>query len=101
LTGDCTANAFQSNAAPCFVAADFNGDGIPDLAAAVWINGTVSFLLGNGDGTFRAGAQTLQIADTPQGLAAGDFNHDGRIDLAVSGLFGKVYVFPGNGDGTF
>lgn len=101
LTGDCTPNAFSSTAAPCFVAADFNGDGIPDLAAALWINGTISFLLGNGDGTFRAGPPPLAINDTPQGLAAGDFNHDGRLDIAVSGLSGSVHVFPGKGDGTF
>ncbi|MGA2593849.1 MAG: VCBS repeat-containing protein [Bryobacteraceae bacterium] len=61
----------------------------------------MSFLLGNGDGTFRRGPQTLKIADVPQGIAVGDFNRDGKIDVAVSGYFGSVSVFPGNGDGSF
>lgn len=80
--------------------ADFNGDGIPDLA----VNGgfdTFAFpgqiLLGNGDGTFRSGP-TL-----PTGilfLVSGDFNNDGKQDLAVSTANG-VGIMLGNGDGTF
>jgi hypothetical protein len=99
--GDCTPTAFATTAAPCLVVADFNGDGILDLAGAVWINGTITILLGNGDGTFRTGSQTVVVSDTPQSLAAGDFNKDKKMDLAVSGFFGSVYVFPGKGDGTF
>lgn len=99
--GDCTFNAIQTTASPCLAAADFNGDGIPDLVGALWIQDTVSFLLGNGDGTFRAGPQTLTVDDVPQGIAVADFNHDGKVDVAVSGYYGSVTVFPGNGDGTF
>ncbi len=33
--------------------ADFNGDHNLDLAVANWASGTVSILLGNGDGTFQ------------------------------------------------
>ena len=99
--GDCTFNAIQSTAAPCFVSADFNGDGIPDLAGALWIQDTVSIMLGNGDGTFRAGWTSPSTNDVPQGLATGDFNRDGKTDLAVSGYYGSVTVFPGRGDGTF
>jgi hypothetical protein len=99
--GDCTFNALQPTASPCLAVGDFNGDGIPDMVGALWIEGTVSFMLGNGDGTFRAGPQTLTIPDVPQSVAVGDFNHDGKLDLAVSGFYGSVTVFPGNGDGTF
>ncbi len=99
--GDCTFNAVQQTASPCFATADFNHDGIPDLVGAVWISGTVTFLLGNGDGTYRPGPQTLTVSDVPAGLAVGDFNHDGNIDVAVSGYYGSVTIFPGRGDGTF
>lgn len=32
---------------------------------------------------------------------SGDFNRDGQIDVAVSGFYGSVYLFPGKGDGSF
>jgi hypothetical protein len=63
------------------------------------IQSEVFILLGNGDGTFRP-APTF-TSDVPQGLAVGDFNHDGKMDVAFSGYGGTVNVFPGNGDGTF
>jgi hypothetical protein len=96
--GDCTNNQWPAHS--CFATADFNGDGIPDLAGALWIQDEVFFLLGNGDGTFRPGP-TITLSDSPQGLAVGDFNHDGKMDVAVSGYAGTVSVLPGNGDGTF
>ncbi len=40
------------------ITADFNNDGKPDLAVANWLSGTVSVLLGNGDGTFQ---QALEV----------------------------------------
>jgi FG-GAP-like repeat len=96
--GDCTDNQWPAHT--CFAVADFNGDGIPDLAGALWIQDQVMFLFGNGDGTFRRGP-ILTLSDAPQGLAAGDFNHDGKMDVVVTGYLGTVQVLPGNGDGTF
>jgi hypothetical protein len=91
------------------VAGDFNGDGKLDLAAVSGIyssstgwTGAVAILLGNGNGTFQAPSLvTVPNASEFCGLAAGDFNHDGKTDLAVSDCTSKVYVLLGNGNGTF
>lgn len=102
--GDGTFQAQRSAAAGnnpyALVAADFNGDGKADLAVT-HINNTnpsLSVLLGNGDGSFQApltvGAQLSVIS-----VAVGDFNSDGKADLALSGRHAGVLL--GNGDGTF
>ncbi len=72
-----------SSANPRSVAVgDFNGDGIPDIAVANRGGNNLSFMLGNGDGTFQP-ATTLATNTTPQSIVVGDFNGDGRPDLAV------------------
>src|ERR1022692_76322 len=80
--------------------ADFNGDGIPDIAAG----GPTGILLGNGDGTFRAGPPLPAVAsgNLIWAFAAGDLNGDGKIDLVYSDIQNQVVVpLFGNGDGTF
>jgi hypothetical protein len=82
---------------------DFNGDGRLDLAVADANNGTLSVLLGNGNGTFGAAVTTTLAAGTDaQKLVAADLDADGNLDLAVTDLAGdRVLVLHGNGDGTF
>jgi hypothetical protein len=92
------------------VSADFNGDGILDLAFVNSTTGGVTVRLGKGDGTFAAGA-TYHAGHYYNAIVAGDFNGDGNIDLAVSlpylcggcGGFPSylLYVFFGTGDGSF
>ncbi len=83
---------------------DFNRDGLADLAVTtVPATGpaSVSVLLGNGDGTFQA-VQSFAAGTTPASVAVGDFNSDGRPDLAVTDKSSNtVGVLLGNGDGTF
>lgn len=69
------------------LAGDFNNDGKLDLAVANFGDNTVSLLLGNGDGTFTfASGQPYVVGKGPIALAAGDFNGDGKLDLAVANL---------------
>jgi hypothetical protein len=63
--------------------ADFNQDGNPDIVSGV------STLLGNGDGTFRAGTR-LNVALMGQYyIATADFNGDGKPDIAFLNLQGS------------
>jgi hypothetical protein len=104
------ARSYAAGAGADFVVVgDFNGDGIPDLAVANFgsypdLQGTVSVLLGNGDGTFQA-AHSYAAGLGPKSVAVGDFNSDGYLDLAVAGTDdygnGGVSFLLGNGDGTF
>jgi len=85
---------------------DFNGDGKPDLALANFGAtgaGSVSVLLGNGDGTFQSAAnQSLEEYAHPTSAAVGDFNGDGKRDLALAYYSStRVSVLLGRGDGTF
>ena len=80
---------------------DFNGDGILDLAVSNFnSSGTVSILLGNGDGTFQT-QSTFSTLGEPFGFASGDINGDGKLDLIVGNDSSGLNVELGNNDGTF
>jgi hypothetical protein len=91
--------------------ADFNGDGIPDLAIMNSVENAIAVFLGKGDGTFTPGNKIFQVGTTPCvlpdqpsncSLTVGDFNHDGNADLvATSGVDNTIIVQLGHGDGTF
>jgi len=125
LLGNCdgtfqTAVTYASGGAlPQSVAvADVNGDGKPDLVVANECGsdsdgdctpGTVSVLLGNGNGTFQA-AVPYGSAWYPMSVTVADVNGDGNPDLLVAGFLcggaescgdGFAGVLLGNGGGTF
>jgi hypothetical protein len=88
----------------CAAAADFNGDGKPDL---VFSNGNgITILLGTGkaDPAYSLPGSEISV---PGGycVAAADFNHDGFMDLAVMANTAQniatIVVFLGQGNGTF
>ncbi|MDX6443283.1 MAG: hypothetical protein QOH71_357 [Blastocatellia bacterium] len=83
---------------------DFNGDGKQDLAVGNRSSNNVSILLGSGGGAFSA-AGNLGVgpsANGPASIAVGDFNGDGRQDLAVANRNSdNVSIFLGDGAGGF
>ena len=83
---------------------DFNGDGKQDLAVTLDVDpgAGMTVLLGNGDGSFQSPIYVVQAAYNHY-VAVGDFNGDGKLDLAISTLRNTtgVSVFLGNGNGTF
>ena len=91
------------------IATDVNQDGKTDLVAAnsptlssPTGTGTISVLLGNGNGTFQS-ALTTAVGNHPRYLAAGDFNRDGYQDLALSQSDpdNNISLLFGNGTGAF
>ena len=97
-------NPFLVGLAPVSVAVgDFNGDGNADLAIANKNDFTVTVLLGNGKGGFTAApGSPFPVGPEPQSVAVGDFNADGKPDLAIANSGGNtVTVLLGAGAGEF
>ena len=97
------------------VARDLNGDGKLDLVIAnecsdsTCTAGSVSVLLGNGDGTFQP-AVTYKASYRVDSIAIADLNGDGKLDIVAGTYCGSAdttclsssaTVLLGNGDGTF
>ena len=86
---------------------DFNGDGIPDLAVvydppSAPSTQQVEILLGVGDGTFVAYRTIPALTGDLKSIFAGDFNNDGKLDLAVvNNATYAINILLGDGTGNF
>ncbi len=83
------------------ISGDFNGDGKVDLVSTNTSTNSVSFLGGNGDGTFQPKVD-YPVQTRPKFSDVGDFNGDGKLDIITANEGSdSVTVLPGNGNGTF
>jgi uncharacterized protein (TIGR03437 family) len=113
--GDGTFQAPIATPAPAELSAlqvgDFNGDGRPDVAGLLALSGMESVLvfLGDGAGGFAAPV-SYATGITPNAIALGDFNGDGKLDMAIAcsgdartagNVGGGLFIYLGKGDGTF
>ena len=97
--GNSGASLFSGTAG--IAVADFNGDGVLDIAATNSTSNLVQILLGNGNATYTNNG-FVSVGNSPGGIVAGDFNGDGKSDLAVANATGNsIQILLGNGDGTF
>jgi FG-GAP-like repeat/Abnormal spindle-like microcephaly-assoc'd, ASPM-SPD-2-Hydin len=107
---NASGSPFSAGSVEQLTVADFNGDGKPDLVgtapgvAIVWIS--------QGNGTFAEGAaftsgavylpgSSYPTIIAPFSTVAGDFNGDGKTDVAVICQPFGVIIFLGNGQGGF
>ena len=83
---------------------DFNGDGKLDVVTAnigTGGPGSVSVLLGKGDGTFQT-AVNYPVGRAPLFVAVADFNGDAKLGVVtVNANDNDISILLGNGDGTF
>jgi hypothetical protein len=89
---------------PYYLAAgDFNANGELDLGVlSAKAGNAVIVLLGNGDGTFTPVQKNAPTGGGPTSIAVGDFNGDGKLDMAVvNSSTSTVTLLLGNGEGLF
>jgi hypothetical protein len=93
-----------SNSLPCSVAVgDFNNDSCLDIVVANVGNDNLGVFIGYGNGTFSVMIPYSTGSNSgPTWVIVGDFNNDGRLDLAAANSGAdNIGVLFGNGDGTF
>src|SRR6202007_2977112 len=82
----------------------FNSDGKLDLVTCNLNSNSITLLLNNGAGTFSTTA-TFTFIPSPWQIVTGDFNSDGKLDIASVGNNGigslGAFVLLGNGTGSF
>jgi hypothetical protein len=105
LDADSDADDAAEKAAQLTVWADFNRDGITDVARIVLPAGensgaaVLTISLGQADGSFKQIASGLALGHHPTAIVSGDFNQDGIPDLLVGDEDGTLTLFLGDGTG--
>ncbi|MBE4748222.1 DUF4215 domain-containing protein [Corallococcus sp. ZKHCc1 1396] len=82
---------------------DLNSDGFSDIVVTSPASARLSVLINQGDGTFAAPvAYSNSASGQTAGIAFGDANGDGTLDILSNGAAGRfLFYFRGNGNGTF
>ncbi|HEY2470767.1 MAG TPA: FG-GAP-like repeat-containing protein [Terracidiphilus sp.] len=89
------------------ITTDVNHDGRTDMVALVspvtgGTSAAITVTMATSTGAYTSPTVISMLpANTTGYVGAGDFNHDGNVDLAAALSTGKLEVFLGNGDGTF
>jgi hypothetical protein len=104
--GSVVTHKYYGSGPAAIASGDFNNDRNEDLVFGADPNGPPTQLqvaLGDGNGKFRNGSRFGRFDNNsgPTDIAVGDFNGDGKLDLAVATGGAGVLIFQGNGDGTF
>ncbi len=96
----CRGNGFWKSVP---VVADFNGDGIPDIAIHPRLEHGARVFLGDGKGHWRDSSKGLEMPKGSCGgaIQTGDVNNDGKPDLIVADHCSGIYVYLNDGNGNW
>lgn len=96
---------FEGNALVSHIlVGDMNNDNHIDLILADNIDDQsyLNILFGNGDGTFQIeNIESIAISSDPSYITVADLNNDRNLDVIIAIALDSIYIFFGNGNGTF